>query len=194
MRVGSAALEGSQRPYLANCGSALVTMGAPWFVPTALLFGAALAQASLVPFVAPPGVRLDLVLVLVVIWGILRGPREGLVWAFIGGVCLDLTSGGPWGTAPLALVVVAFCTSVGEVNLFKSSVLLPVLIVFWATIFFALVYLFLLRSQQFPVDWLGMIRTVIIPSAILNAVSAVPAYYVLSRLERRTRSVPVVEW
>lgn len=169
-------------------------MGTPWYVAPPMLFAAALIQTSLLPFLPLAGIRLDLVLVLVVVWGILRGPKEGVAWAYVGGVWLDLVSGGPLGTAPLALVVVAFCTSVGEVNLFKTNAVLPVVVAFWATILYALVYLFLLRSQQFPVDWLGLLRSVAIPSGLVNAAAAAPAYYVLSRIERRTRAIAAVEW
>ncbi len=38
-------------------------------------------------------------------WGMLRGLSDGLVWAFIGGLMLDLFSIGPWGAQSLAMMI-----------------------------------------------------------------------------------------
>ena len=45
------------------------------------------------------------VLLCAVAWGMLRGMRDGLTWAFIGGLFLDLFSVGPWGAQSLAIML-----------------------------------------------------------------------------------------
>lgn len=37
-------------------------------------------------------------------WGMIRGPYEGLVWAFVAGFLLDLFSIAPWGVNTLAMI------------------------------------------------------------------------------------------
>ncbi len=115
-------------------------------------------------------------------------------WGFLGGVALDLLSGGPFGTAALALVLVAFCASAGASGVFRSNALLPVVIVFWASVVYGLLFLVLLRTHHYPVDWLGTVRHTILPSAILNAALSPLPYALLGRLERRTRPIASVDW
>jgi rod shape-determining protein MreD len=169
-------------------------MGAPWWIVTALLFCCALVQASLIPSLGFVAVRPDFVLQCVVMWAVMRGVREALPWAFAGGLLLDLFSAGPFGTAALAMVLVAFCSSAGQFSVFRSNVLLPVLIVFFASLLYGVIYLFLLRTHQLPVDWLGALRETVLPNAVVNTVLAPLTYAVLVRLERRTRATVAVDW
>jgi rod shape-determining protein MreD len=46
-------------------------------------------------------------LLVVLVWTILRGLNEGMVWGFVGGLAIDLLSGGPFGAHTLALLGVA---------------------------------------------------------------------------------------
>lgn len=169
-------------------------MKTPAWLPPALLFIAALLQSSFFPVLGMDRARPELVVTAVVIWAVLRGMREALPWAFIGGLLLDLFSQGPFGTAALALVIVAFCSSVGEASVFRTNFLLPTMIVFWAAVFYGVLYLFLLRTHQYPVDWLGTLRHSVVPSAIFSAACAPAVYWLLSKIERRTRVIAPVEW
>ena len=169
-------------------------MGAPWWMVTGLLFVAALVQASLIPAAGFGARRPDLVLQLVVVWAVLRGVRQALPWAFLGGLFLDLLSAAPFGTATLAMVLVAFCASAGQVGVFRSNLLPAVAIVFGASVLYALIFLFLLRTHQVPVEWLGTLRHVVVPNALLNTVLAPLAYVLLGQVERRTRGTAVVGW
>jgi rod shape-determining protein MreD len=169
-------------------------MRTPWWLPLALLFPAALLQSSLFPAIGFISARPDLVLTMVVIWAVLRGVREALIWAFTGGLLLDLFSQSPLGTAALALVLVGFCCSAGEASVFRTSFLLPTVIVFWASVAYGVLYLFLLRTHQYPVEWLGTLRYSVVPSALLSTGSAPVLYWLLGKIERRTRAIPAVEW
>jgi rod shape-determining protein MreD len=166
----------------------------PWWIAPAVLFLAAVLQATFLPALGLVRARPELVVSAVAIWAVLRGVREALPWAFTGGLLLDLFSQGPFGTAALALVLVAFCSSVGEASVFRTNFLLPTVIVFWACVLYGLLYLFLLRTHQMPVEWLGTLRHSVVPSALLSTACAPLIYALLSRVERRTRDVVPVEW
>jgi rod shape-determining protein MreD len=169
-------------------------MGTPWWVAPPLLLAATLLQASFFPALGLPWLRPDFVLQMVAIWAVLRGWREALPWGFAGGMLLDLFSGAPFGTAALALVVVAFGCSVASVSAFRDNPLLPVVAVFWASVVYGLLYLFLLRTHEVPVAWLSSLRQVVVPGAIVNTLLAPLTYWVLSRIERRTRTAVAVDW
>src|SRR5690349_21726277 len=96
-------------------------MGVPWWLASGILFAAALTQSSFFPAAGLVRVRPDLVLQCVVAWAVLRGAREAVVWAFVGGMLADLFSGGPFGASALALVIVAYCSSVGDSGVFRSA-------------------------------------------------------------------------
>ncbi len=162
-------------------------MGLRWWTATALLFVAALLQTSFLPALGLVSVRPDFVLQCIVIWAVLRGVRETLPWAFIGGLLLDLFSGGTFGTTALVLVLVAFCSSVGEISLLKSNALIPIVMVFWASVLDGLLTLFFLASQHYHLDWPATIRQVVVPNALLNTACAPLTYWFLSRIERRAR-------
>ena len=169
-------------------------MGAPWWLATSILFSAALVQSSVLPGLGLIRVRPDLVLLCVIIWAVLRGAREALHWAFVGGLLLDLLSGAPFGSGALAMVLVAFCSSVGEIGLFRSAYFLPVLTTFWGSVLYGFVFLFLMTTFQVHMDWVASLRYVIVPNALLNTACAPVMYWLLSKLERRTRRTVAIAW
>jgi len=66
---------------------------------------AALLQGSVVPFIAVGGARPNLVVLVAASWSVAAGAREGLWWAFVGGLAADLLSGGPLGAQALAALL-----------------------------------------------------------------------------------------
>lgn len=68
---------------------------------------AALLEASVLPELTLAGAKPDLVLVMAIVAAMLVGLEEGLVWAFLGGLMLDLilSSERPVGAATFSLMV-----------------------------------------------------------------------------------------
>ena len=78
---------------------------------------AALIQSSILPFTAAGGAGLDLVLVLAVVWTMTVGLDGGLVWAFLGGLIIDVLLMRPLGlTAFVLLLAVGAAWIVGRVT------------------------------------------------------------------------------
>ncbi|GAC1319636.1 MAG: hypothetical protein NVS2B16_00570 [Chloroflexota bacterium] len=160
-----------------------------WLLPlTALL------QISIVTHLAVRGIYPSLVLILVVNWGILRGTDEGMLWAFVGGLCLDTFSGWPFGTSTVALVVVASVVSLGQGTFIKTHALLPPATLFGATFLYYLVALFILESTQQPVDWVLALERIALPVAVYNALVNIGGFWLTQRLERRVYPVPRANW
>ncbi|MGI8828012.1 MAG: rod shape-determining protein MreD [Chloroflexota bacterium] len=160
-----------------------------WLLPVL-----ALLQASVARHLAMSGVYPALVLMLVVNWGILRGVDEGMLWAFLGGLCLDTFSGWPFGTSTVALVLVASLVSLGQSTFMKTHVLLPPITMLAATFLYYAVVLFIWESTQHPVDWIDAIRRVVFPAAIYNAVLNIPGFWLVQRLESRIYPMPRANW
>jgi rod shape-determining protein MreD len=160
-----------------------------WLLPVL-----ALLQTSLVTHFAIRGIIPGIVLVAVVNWGILRGMDEGMLWGFIGGLCLDVFSGWPFGTSACALVIVASLVSLGEGTFIRTHALLPLLTIFAATILYYLVALFILTSTHHPVNWIAALRAFVLPAAIYNAILNIPAFWLAQRLEDRIYPMPRANW
>lgn len=151
-----------------------------------LLGSLALLQAGLAPHLDLAGGRPNFVLVAVVCWGILRGRRQGVVWAVVGGLSLDLLSGAPFGIFTLALLGPGLLTSLAEPAVFAAGVTLPALMVGAGTLLAHLVAILLLQASGLSVPWLGTLRYFTLPTLLLNALLTPLVFALLRRLHERT--------
>src|SRR5947207_12387014 len=66
---------------------------------------AALFDTTIAPYLQIGGVQPDIVLVMAVIWTVIVGFESGLVWAFLGGLLIDLLAPRPLGSTAFALLL-----------------------------------------------------------------------------------------
>jgi rod shape-determining protein MreD len=151
-----------------------------------VLLGLALIQSSIGPFLTVIGVHPDLVLVAVIGWTLLRGPGEGLVWALIGGLALDLLSGGPFGATTVALVIASLLASLGYGRVFGGYLTLPLALTFPLSLAYYLVYTLILSVLKEPIAWIPALADIILPASVLNIAAMVFIYPLLRLLHRRT--------
>jgi len=128
----------------------------------------------------------DLVFLTVLSWSLLRGSKEGVFWAFIGGLFLDFLSGGPFGLFTISLLVIAFLAGLGESQVFQSHIALPSTIAFIFSLLYDLLFLSLLHFLGYPVIWAGYLLRVTLPSAFLNAAVSIPVYRAVRWLHFKT--------
>ncbi len=80
----------------------IVYLGLPLLITGAALQSMTLERLHIL------GGRPDLVLLLALSWGVMRGLQEGMLWAFVGGLCLDALSAAPFGLWTVTLTTLAF--------------------------------------------------------------------------------------
>jgi rod shape-determining protein MreD len=136
-------------------------------VPVLVVF----LQATLVARLRLGGVCPDALLAAVVAWGLLRGISSGLTWSFVGGILFDLVAGLPLGTSALALMIVCFLTGISQSNLFQGNMLLPIVVIVFATPLHAAIVLLAEQLRHVSVDWAGVGLHVILPETVLNMVT-----------------------
>lgn len=136
-----------------------------------LLALAAFAQSTIVPQLNPLEVSPNFVLILVFLWSGLRGTREGLIWAFIAGLLLDVLSVETLGINGLALAIVALLAGSAQSRMFRSSVFFSIVLVAAATIVYSL-FIYAIRDVR-P-------NVFILVQALLHAL-IVPFAYILIR-------------
>jgi rod shape-determining protein MreD len=99
----------------------------------------ALLQATVATQLMVRGVKPDLVLLVVLLATLVYGGQGGLVWAFIGGIGLDLFSGGPFGASTLV-------AALGYRVLSRYHLLVPLGAAGLGTLIYGLVYIGLLGA------------------------------------------------
>ncbi len=151
-----------------------------------------LIQGTLLSRVRIVGVSANLLLVTVVCWSLTRNVQEGLVWAFAGGLGIDLISGLPLGTSSLALMPTCFLAGIGRSSIFAQNIFWPVLLVILATPLHGWLILLTQQLRGVPVDWVGSTVRIILPELVLNIVMTLPVYPGLRRLAGRI-GVPVMD-
>ena len=70
-----------------------------------ILLGLTIFQTSILTILPVLEQVVQPVVLCAIAWGMLRGLWDGLTWAFIGGLFLDLFSIGPWGAQSLAIML-----------------------------------------------------------------------------------------
>jgi rod shape-determining protein MreD len=156
------------------------------YVTMPLLAAIALIQSTTLPYVIILGVKPELMLIVVVSWSLLRGSEEGMVWALIGGVGLDLFSGAPFGTITVALLVVSFLSGLGESSVFRTHIALPLVTALVTTVIYDLVILVILALTGRPVAWMDSVVHIVLPSTLVNTLLMPLVFWPLQWLHRKT--------
>jgi rod shape-determining protein MreD len=157
------------------------------YLTFAILLTLGLVQSTVVPRIYLLGVHPDLMLVVVTSWSLLRGWQEGMLWALIGGVIMDVLSGAPFGVYTLSLLLAAFLAGLGQRNVFRFDLLIPVLVIPVVSLVYNLSLLALLSLLRWPVDWRQSVTRIILPSLVVNSLFMPIIYLPLRALDRRTR-------
>lgn len=151
-----------------------------------LLLAVALGQSTVMPYLRIFGVMPNLMLIAVVAWTLLRGPGEGIVWGFVGGIFMDLFSRAALGVSALALVIVSYLSSFAERTLYRDHAALPLAVILIVTPIYDILTLLLLQLTGQRVDWLGSLLYFTLPATVIHVVLMLPVYHALAWLHRAT--------
>lgn len=158
-----------------------------------LLALVAVLQSTLAPHLRVGGVQPELVLLMVVSWSLRRGLVEGAVWAFCGGLALDMLSGGLMGSCSLALLSVAFVTSLVRGSLVRSRAALPWVMAVLGTLIYYAVLLIMMALAGRPVDLDTVLLRQAVPAAVYDVILVAVIYNILTWLDQRTGE-PELRW
>lgn len=153
-------------------------------IPVFLLLAA--IQATILPHLRIFGGQPDLVVIVVMAWSVLDHDIESMVWAVIGGVCLDFLSGTPVGLSSLALLPLAFFVGLTEAQAYRSNIILPLLLSSGGALAYHVIYMILLRFLAgMTIVWAEALWYVTLPSVIFDMILFVPVLRLLA---------PVYDW
>ncbi|RIK56196.1 MAG: rod shape-determining protein MreD [Chloroflexi bacterium] len=162
--------------------------GALYYLMIPLILLAGLLQSTAATRIKINGVKPDLVLILVVVGTLVYGPRLGLLWAFIGGVMLDIFSGGPLGASSLALMAAVLVAGIGHRTLSRFNLLVPIGAMALGTAVYGTAYLALLsvlqyfRVAQHSLPWGLTVQNILVPALVYNTTLMILLLPLLNRV------------
>jgi rod shape-determining protein MreD len=154
---------------------------------------AALFDTSIAPYLRIGGAQPDLVLVFAVIWTVVVGFEGGVIWAFVGGLLIDLLAPRPLGSTAFALLLtVGVAALLGRIMV-RGRYARPIIAVFLCSLMYSTLYLLLTRALKGPVPLDDGIAA-IVPTATLDAIFALLIAPIFVRLHERSAERERVDW
>lgn len=149
--------------------------GALYYLMIPIVVAAALFQSTAANRVELYGVKPDVVVLAVIVGALVYGSRPALAWAFIGGIALDVFSGGPMGSSSLALMMAALVAGLGHRTLSRYNMLVPVSAAVLGTLAYAVTYLGILAGLEYlnladyQLPFWAMLQYIVVPAVVYNA-------------------------
>lgn len=155
------------------------------FLGIPLLILAAVLQGTLIPVLIGTNGSPNLVFLMVISWAVHGTLRQNVIWAFVGGITLDLLSLLPVGTTVIPLVIMAVLLHQIGARFAGFGLLLMIGIALFGTLFYQITLLLLITLLGYRVSWLPELTSILIPTVFYNVILIVPIYGVVRRLQRR---------
>lgn len=148
-------------------------------------------QSSLVSHLRLLEGRPDLVLLAVVAWALTGRGQEAMVLGFIGGLLLDAFSQVPLGWSAAVMVLIAAMVSYSEGQFWGANPLMQLAAVLAATVVFHLAGILVLLLLGRQLDLALAVSRVVLPSAFLNLLLALPSAQLAEALRSALFPPPV---
>ncbi len=159
-------------------------MTAALYLAIPLMVVLVILQSAVLPNFTIFGIVPQLMFVATISWALLRGLREGLVWAFVAGLLTDLFSAAPIGVTSLAMMATVAAVVFLQRSFPESRVIMPIVLTALGTMIFWSIYLLILRLLM-PIilnsnDFLGALELSENPR-LRGLISIISSAYSLNR-------------
>jgi rod shape-determining protein MreD len=133
-------------------------------------------QTALFPFIEIAGISPNLMLILTVSFGLMRGRKEGMWVGFFCGFLYDLYFGYAIGPFMILYMVIGYCNGFFHRIYLVEDILLPVIIILFDDFVFnfaTYIVFFLMRNR---LDFSEYLKEIILPDMIYTAVVTLIIY------------------
>jgi len=142
----------------------------------------AIVQTAVLPHFPIAGVEPQLLLLVALAWGLVRGLEEGLVWAFIGGLWSDLFSMAPVGLSSLAFMAAVAAAVLLQQVMPPRRLLVATLMAALGTLIYLVISIVVLGLLGHGLSAAGLAE--LLPLFVLHMVAILPIYLLLQSLVR----------
>ncbi len=136
-------------------------------------------QTSIFNHLEMGGIIPNLLLVVTVVFGYLKGRKAGILIGFMCGLLLDIFIGSYFGMNALILMYIGYLNGTVRIFYFGDDIKFPLLIIAVSDLFYGCVVyavLFLMRERS---DFYFYLEHVIIPEAVYTVIVGIVVYYVI---------------
>ena len=143
-------------------------------------------QSTIFQFLEIASTTPNLLLILTVSLGFMRGKREGLFTGFVSGLMIDLFYGTVFGFYALIYMYIGFLSGCFCNVFFDEDIKVPLILVTVGDFLYGIViYLsrFFLRGR---VDFIGYVRSVIMPEIVYTVIVTLILYRLIYLINRRS--------
>lgn len=157
-------------------------MAVSLYIAIPLMAVLAIVQTAVLPHFPIAGVEPQVIFLVALAWGLVRGLEDGLVWAFIGGLWSDLFSMTPVGLSSLAFMAAVAAAIVLQQIMPPRRLLVAALMAGLGTFIYLLISLIVLGLLGHGVSAAGLAE--LLPLFVLHMVAILPIYLLLQALVR----------
>ena len=150
-------------------------MAVNFYAAIPLMAVLAIIQTAILPRFPIAGVEPQLLFLVALAWGLLRGLDEGLVWAFIAGIWVDLFSLTPVGLSSLAFMAGVAAPILLQPMLPPRRLPVTALLAALGTLIYLLLYVIALGLLGHGLSAVGLAG--VLPIVLLHAILVLPIYY-----------------
>ncbi|MBA7624708.1 hypothetical protein ES703_32120 [subsurface metagenome] len=149
----------------------------------AIIVVALLIQLTLINSITILGLKPDLIMVVVVVFSLLKGEKEGAISGFASGLLQDIFSTGLLGMNALAKTVIGFFCGIVKEKIFHEHILflIPV-ITFIASLMQSILILLLLRAFGIEYNLAWSLKQVALPEALYSSLLSPFVFLAINKL------------
>ena len=153
----------------------------------------ALLELSVGPYLRIGTAEPHLVLVLGIVVTVAIGLEAGLVWAFVGGLALDVITQRPLGSTSFALLLCVAATSVLADVLIRIRPVVPIIATLVLSVLYSMIHFVALNALVAPIPVTDPV-SLVLPSAIYDTVLAALIGPLAIAIHDRRADVERMDW
>lgn len=149
----------------------------------AIIVVALLIQLTLINSITILGVKPDLIMIVVVVFSLLKGGKEGTISGFASGLLQDIFSTGLLGINALTKTVIGFTCGIFKEKIFYEHILFLIPVITFVASFMQSVLMFLLlRSFGIEYGLAWSIKQIALPEALYSSLLSPFIFLAINKL------------
>ncbi|MBO6303504.1 MAG: rod shape-determining protein MreD [Selenomonadaceae bacterium] len=156
-----------------------------WFLLLIVLYA---FQTSLLPIIAYNGQLPDLLLLFVVSFSLLEGPKYGTLMALGAGLLKGLASGTFFGVDAFIYVVIALVVGKFNNQVFREARFLPLVTSVGASVAYYVIFVVFLFMLGFRFSIINHVQSVLLPMVIYQFIFSYPIHRLTVKMDTLTRT------
>jgi len=149
----------------------------------AIIVAALLIQLTLINSITILGLKPDLIMVVVVVFSLLKGEKEGTISGFASGLLQDIFSTGLLGINALAKTVIGFTCGILKEKIFHEHILFVIpIITFIASFMQNILIFFLFRAFGIEYGLAWSLKQIVLPEALYSSLLSPFIFLIINKL------------